>query len=68
MPGTFGRFGNMNPPAYLSERPYSLAVDPFRLMGNLYFVGTAQQSSHLIDIQAMALFCLMSRAFRICRF
>ncbi len=49
MPGTFGRFGNMNPPAYLSERPYSLAVDPFRLMGNLYFVGTAQQSSHLID-------------------
>lgn len=46
---TFGRFGNMNPPEYLANHPYKLAVDPFKIKGNLYFVGTAQNSTHLID-------------------
>lgn len=46
---TFGRFGNMNPPSYLSDHPYKLAVEPFCIKGNLYFVGAAQNSTHLID-------------------
>lgn len=46
---TFGRFGNMNPPHQLTIHPYTLATDPFCIKGNLYFVGTAQNSVHLID-------------------
>lgn len=46
---TFGRFGNMNPPDKISKHPYLLAVNPFQIKGNLYFVGTAQNSCHLID-------------------
>lgn len=46
---TFGRFGNMNPPEYLTSHPYKLATDPFKIKGNLYFVGAAQNSTHLID-------------------
>lgn len=46
---TFGRFGNMNPSKQLTDHPYKLAVDPFCIKGNLYFVGAAQNSCHLID-------------------
>lgn len=46
---TFGRFGNMNPPRELSEHPYRLAVEPFCIKGNTYFVGNAQSSTILID-------------------
>ena len=49
MNNPLGRFGNMNPPDELNEHPYRLAIDPFCIKGNLYFVGTAQNSSHLID-------------------
>lgn len=46
---TLGRFGNMNPPNRLTMHPYTLATNPFRIKGNLYFVGAAQNSVHLID-------------------
>lgn len=39
----------MNPPQEAIEHPYLLMVDPFKIKGNLYFVGTAQCSTHLID-------------------
>lgn len=39
----------MNPPEYLTSHPYKLATDPFKIKGNLYFVGAAQNSTHLID-------------------
>ena len=46
---TFGRFGNMNPPAELDEHAYLSSIDPFRIKGNLYFVGSLHCSTHLID-------------------
>lgn len=46
---TFGCFGNMMPPKELDQHPYLLNVEPFRIKGNLYFVGTATFSTHLID-------------------
>jgi len=46
---TLGRFGNMNPPANLAKHPYNLAVEPFNIKGNLYYIGAAQNSTHLID-------------------
>lgn len=31
------------------DKPYEGKIEPFRLAGNIYFVGTIQASSHLID-------------------
>jgi metallo-beta-lactamase class B len=45
----FNRFGNMTPPKDTFEKPYLLAVDPFKIVGNLYYVGNAMCSTHLID-------------------
>lgn len=45
----FNRFGNMNPTAEYSRRPYLMNRPPFRIAGNLYFVGNLWCSSHLID-------------------
>ena len=46
---TLGRFGNMNPPALARKSPYLTSVDPFKIIGNLYYVGNAFCSTHLID-------------------
>ncbi len=43
------RFGNMNPPPEAVRSPYLLDRDPFRIAGNLYFVGNEWCCSHLID-------------------
>lgn len=45
----FNRFGNMFPPGEDMKRPYLLNRPPFRIAGNLYFVGNEWCSSHLID-------------------
>lgn len=45
----FNRFGNMNPTPEYSKRPYLMDRPPFRIAGNLYFVGNLWCSSHLID-------------------
>ena len=47
--GNFNRFGNMFPPDEVMKRSYLLAEEPFRIYGNLYFVGNTWCSSHLID-------------------
>lgn len=47
--GNFKRFGNMNPCNQALEHPYLLSVPPFCIIGNTYYVGTAQCSSILID-------------------
>lgn len=47
--GRFKRFGNMNPCKQAQEHPYLLSIEPFRIVGNVYYVGTAQCSSILID-------------------
>lgn len=31
------------------EQPYEGRIEPFRIIGNVYFVGTFQSSSHIID-------------------
>lgn len=46
------RFGNMNPPQELMDHPYRMAVEPFCIKGNLYFVGNIQYSTLLIDTGA----------------
>jgi metallo-beta-lactamase class B len=43
------RFGNTSPPDDFLMRPYMLAEEPFRIAGNLYFVGNSWCSSHMID-------------------
>lgn len=45
----FRRFGNMFPPEEVMRRSYLMAEEPFRIYGNLYFVGNTWCSSHLID-------------------
>ena len=45
----FIRFGNMFPPQEAQERPYLIDRDPFRIAGNLYYVGNMWCASHLID-------------------
>lgn len=45
----FNRFGNMMPPEAYKNRPYLMYRDPFRIAGNLYFVGNEWCCSHLID-------------------
>ena len=47
--GKINRFGNMFPPEEKMRRPYLLWRKPFRIAGNLYFVGNEWCSSHLID-------------------
>jgi metallo-beta-lactamase class B len=48
----FNRFGNMNVCVEAQEHPYLLAVPSFNIIGNTYYVGTAQCSSILIDTSA----------------
>lgn len=48
----FNRFGNMMPPEEYRDRPYLMYRDPFRIAGNLYFVGNEWCCSHLIDTGA----------------
>ncbi len=43
------RFGNMFPPKEAMEKPYLIDRDPFRIAGNLYYVGNLWCASHLID-------------------
>lgn len=43
------RFGNMMPPEEYIKRSYLMAEKPFRIAGNLYYVGNTWCSSHLID-------------------
>ena len=31
------------------EQPYEGRIEPFRIIGNVYFVGTFQSSCHIID-------------------
>jgi metallo-beta-lactamase class B len=45
----FNRFGNMNPSNEMYMRNYLMAEEPFKIIGNLYFVGNTWCSSHLID-------------------
>lgn len=45
----FNRFGNMMPPEKYMQRPYLMDRAPFRIAGNLYYVGNIWCSSHLID-------------------
>lgn len=45
----FNRFGNMNPTQAYCKRPYLMNRPPFRIAGNLYYVGNLWCSSHLID-------------------
>lgn len=45
----YNRFGNMMPPEEYSRRPYLMYQPPFRIAGNLYFVGNEWCCSHLID-------------------
>ena len=45
----FNRFGNMNPSEEMYMRNYLMAEEPFKIIGNLYFVGNTWCSSHLID-------------------
>lgn len=45
----FSRFGNTFPPESVGNHNYLLAVKPFKIMGNLYYVGNAHCSAHLID-------------------
>lgn len=46
---TLGRFGNMNPPVSMLKHSYLTSIDPFKIIGNLYYVGNAFCSTHLID-------------------
>lgn len=48
----FNRFGNMNPTPEYAKRPYLMDRPPFRIAGNLYFVGNLWCSVHLIDTGA----------------
>lgn len=43
------RFGNMFPEEDAIQKPYLIDTDPFRIAGNLYYVGNLWCSSHLID-------------------
>ena len=43
------RFLNTFPPDKMLCHPYWMAEPPFRIWGNLYFVGNSWCSSHLID-------------------
>lgn len=43
------RFLNTFPPDKMLCHPYWIAEPPFRIWGNLYFVGNSWCSSHLID-------------------
>ena len=36
------------------QHHYEGAMEPFRIIGNVYFVGTYPASSHLIDTEATA--------------
>lgn len=47
--GKFNRFGNMTPTPEMLARSYVLAEEPFKIAGNLYFVGNTWCSMHLID-------------------
>lgn len=49
MTTTINRFGNMMPSAECAQHPYLLDRPPFRIAGNVYFVGNRWCSSHLID-------------------
>ena len=31
------------------NKPYEGKIDPFKIIGNVYFIGTFQASCHLID-------------------
>lgn len=46
---TINRFGNMMPSEEEKRHPYLLDRTPFRIDGNLYYVGNQWCSSHLID-------------------
>ena len=46
---TINKFGNMMPPENYLKRTYLLSEKPFCIAGNLYYVGNALESSHLID-------------------
>lgn len=48
----FNRFGNMSPTEEYTKRPYLMDREPFKIRGNLYFVGNQWCSSHLIDTGA----------------
>lgn len=45
----FNRFGNMTPPEEMMKRPYLIAEEPFKIAGNLYYVGNSSCATHLID-------------------
>lgn len=45
----FNRFGNMMPSDEYMNSPYLMDREPFRIAGNLYYVGNLWCSSHLID-------------------
>lgn len=45
----FNRFGNMMPSKEYIKRSYLMSEKPFRIAGNLYYVGNVWCSSHLID-------------------
>ena len=45
----FIRFGNMFPPEEAKLHPYLIDKDPFKIAGNLYYVGNMWCASHLID-------------------
>lgn len=45
----FNRFGNMFASLEVMKRSYALAEVPFKIAGNLYFVGNTWCSMHLID-------------------
>lgn len=36
-------------PKFKAEKPYEGRIEPFKIAGNVYFVGTYQASGHLID-------------------
>ena len=48
----FNRFGNMNPSTEQYSRSYLLMEEPFKIVGNIYFVGNTWESAYLIDTGA----------------
>lgn len=45
----FNRFGNMMPPEEVAERPYLQIAKPFKIIGDLFYVGNVFCSSLLIN-------------------
>ena len=46
---TFNRFGNMSPTPEINANNFLLAEKPFKIIGNIYYVGNTHASSILID-------------------